>query len=142
MESRFNILFFLFTGVMCLSSCERASEDDIIPDVELEPILTSIQSNIFNLNCTFSGCHTGSNPPQGMNLSEGQAFANIVGVASMEFPSLMRINPGNPNQSYLYLKILGDPSVIGVRMPFGRTPLSSEEIEVIQQWIEMGALDN
>ncbi len=135
-----NTLSFLAICLIGLTSCERASEDDINP--QLEPTLSSIQTNIFDLNCALSGCHTGSNPPQGMNLSAGQAFSNIVNVTSKEISTLSRINPGNPEQSYLYLKVLGDPSIMFSRMPIGRTPLSVEEIDVIRRWIEAGALDN
>lgn len=140
MKSIFRILAAFLFGVLGLVSCERASEDDVRPT--LEPTLTSIQNNIFDLNCAVSGCHTGSNPPQGMNLSNGLAFSNIVDVSSMEVPTLRRIEPGNPEQSYLYLKILGSPAIMFSRMPFGRDPLSDDEIGVIKQWIEAGALNN
>ncbi len=103
--------------------------------------LTAIQANVFNVSCALSGCHTGSSPAAGMNLSEGNAFTNIVGVASTEVPSLQRIEPGNPDDSYLIQKVSGTAAV-GVQMPPGGTPLSNELIENLRDWVTDGALDN
>ncbi len=140
MKFIFRIPVAFLVVVFGLSGCERANEDDIRPI--LEPTLTSIHNNIFDLNCAISGCHTGSNPPQGMNLSSGQAFSNIVNAASMQVPTLKRINPGNPEQSYLYQKILGGPAIMFSRMPLGRDPLSDDQIRIIMEWIGGGALNN
>lgn len=107
---------------------------------QLEPTIQSIQSNIFNQNCALSSCHIGSNPASGLNLSEGNAYANIVGVPSREVPSLQRVKPFSPDSSYLVWKIEGRQGIQGERMPRGRTPLSQEQIDVIRQWIANGAL--
>jgi hypothetical protein len=100
---------------------------------------------IFTTSCALSGCHAGNSPQQGMNLSAGQAFANIVGVHSKEAPSLNRIEPGDPQKSYLWHKISGTQSTVGGsggRMPFGRAPLPDDQIAKIQQWIQQGAKNN
>jgi hypothetical protein len=76
-----------------------------------------------------------------MNLSASVSYNNIVGVPSSERPSLLRIDPGNPNDSYLLQKIAGTASV-GSRMPRGRAPLSDALIQQVRTWIEQGALDN
>src|SRR5207237_9509038 len=79
----------------------------------------SIQT-IFTENCAFVGCHAGSTPQQGQNLSAGVSYANIVGVHSNEKPQYFRIAPGDTSTSYLVMKIIGDPRIGGTqRMPFG-----------------------
>lgn len=90
---------------------------------------------IFSNNCAFSGCHAGASPQQGMNLSAGQAFNNIVNVPSSERPELLRVDPGDPDMSYLFMKITGAPGIVGSRMPLGRPPLSNADIALIEQWI-------
>jgi hypothetical protein len=62
----------------------------------------------------------------------------LVNVPSTEVPSLMRIEPGNPDESYLVQKIEGTASV-GGRMPLGGPELSDEAIAAIRQWITDGA---
>lgn len=76
-----------------------------------------------------------------MDLSAGQAFANIVGVNSGQVPTLLRVNPGDADNSYLVQKIEGTATV-GERMPRGGPPLSSELIQNIREWIDAGAENN
>ncbi len=127
--------------MLALAACEHA---DPLADEEPPPSsdgvkFSTIQTTIFNTSCALSGCHTGTFPPQGLNLSEGQAYANLVGVTSQEDPSLKRVEPGDPDRSYLYLKIIGAAGIRGGRMPLGRDPLSDAQIDLIRQWIEEGA---
>lgn len=96
---------------------------------------------IFNNNCALSGCHAGSSPAQGMNLSEGNAYDATVNVAANESQTLDRIEPGSPDESYLYLKINPNPPS-GARMPLGSDPLTPEQIAFVNFWIEQGAEDN
>jgi hypothetical protein len=46
--------------------------------------------------------------------------SNLVDVASTEEPSLARVRPGDPEHSYLYLKLTGAPEIDGGRMPKDR----------------------
>lgn len=108
-------------------------------DDGLEPTLASIQSNIFNLSCALSGCHTGSNAPEGLDLSAGNARGNLVSIESTEVPDFLRVDPGNADESYLIMKLEGDSRISGSRMPLGRSPLSSSQIAVIRTWIDEGA---
>src|SRR5438105_2127882 len=74
----------------------------------------SIQT-IFTESCAFVGCHAGSTPQQGQNLSAGVSYANIVGVRSNEKPQYFRIAPGDTSTSYLVMKIIGDPRIGGTQ---------------------------
>ena len=102
---------------------------------------SAIQNDIFNVSCALSGCHTGGSPTGGMNLSSGQAYLNIVGIASSEVPGLQRITPGNANDSYMVQKLEGTAAV-GAQMPFGAAPLSNAKIQNLRDWIDAGAMDN
>ncbi|MCJ8319266.1 MAG: CHRD domain-containing protein [Colwellia sp.] len=103
--------------------------------------LTQLKTQIFSPNCAVSGCHAGASPQQGMNLSASQIFSNIVNVTSSEAPNLMRVTPGDPDNSYLIQKVEGTASV-GARMPLGQAALTNAEIDMIRQWILDGAQDN
>lgn len=73
-----------------------------------------------------------------MNLSAGAAYANTVRVPSVERPDLNRIEPGNPDRSYLVKKLRGDPDITGLRMPNGGS-LTSAEIQLVIDWVRRGA---
>jgi len=59
-------------------------------------------------------------------------------VASNEVPNLMRVNPGNADQSYIVQKIQGNAAV-GGRMPLGQAALPQDRIDLIRSWIASGA---
>jgi hypothetical protein len=97
----------------------------------------SIQENVFSAICT--NCHAGAAAPQGLRLEEGMSHAMLVNVPSVEVPALDRVEPGNPDDSYLVQKIEGTAAV-GGRMPLGGAALPQETIAAIRQWITDGAL--
>ena len=84
--------------------------------------LSEVQSQVFDASCT--GCHSGSSPSRGLNLSEGAAYGNTVNVPSTEVPSLNLVEPGDADNSYLMQKLEGTAQS-GVRMPYGGPYLSS-----------------
>jgi hypothetical protein len=94
---------------------------------------------IFSANCAFPGCHAAPVPMANMNLSAGLAYGNVVNVASFEVPTLVRVLPGDPANSYLYMKITNAPGIQGVPMPFGAFPLPAAQIATIGNWITQGA---
>ena len=65
--------------------------------------------------------------------------ATLISVPSSEVQSLLRVNPGDPNNSYLIQKLEGTAAV-GQRMPLGGPFLPQSDIDVIRQWISAGAL--
>ena len=102
---------------------------------------SEIQANVFTPTCAVSGCHAGAGAPQGLRLDAATSYALLVSVFSTENGTVMRVNPGNPNDSYLIQKLEGNASV-GGQMPLGRTPLTQVTIDVIRQWITDGAIDD
>ena len=104
--------------------------------------LTAIQDSVFTPFCSTPGCHIGATAPLSLALDRGNAFKNLVGVQSVGVSSLLRVNPGKPDNSYLVTKLEGGPGMIGGKMPLGRPPLSQDQIDVIRRWIGEGAEDN
>jgi hypothetical protein len=95
-----------------------------------------IQDTIFTPICT--ACHAGANAPRGLRLDAGNSFALLVNTPSVEVPALLRVNPGNPDESYLVQKISGTAAV-GERMPLGGAPLPQDRIDLVRSWIAAGA---
>ena len=106
----------------------------------LEPTFSSIQANIFTPICI--QCHAGASAPLSLSLQAGFSYDQLVGVPSVEAPELLRVDPGQPDDSYLVMKIEGAPGITGGRMPLGLSPLSAEQIAAIRTWIADGALEN
>ena len=104
--------------------------------------LTEIQQQVFTPMC--AGCHSGptsNNLPGGMNLSSAaDSFAALVGVQSLQV-AFNRVEPGDPDNSYLIDKLEGTQAV-GSQMPQGGPFLDQETIDMIRQWISDGAENN
>jgi hypothetical protein len=103
----------------------------------LEPNFNSIQANVFDQVCEH--CHSGANAPVGLRLDAVNSYASLVGVSSVERPGVLRVAPGDANNSYIIQKLEGTAGV-GERMPAGLPPLPQSDIDVVRQWIGDGAL--
>lgn len=104
--------------------------------------LSSLQSGVFTPTCALAGCHSTGSAQAGLVLGAGQSHANLVNVRSSQVPGFDRVEPGNPEASYLIKKLRGDPDISGVRMPRGGPFLTDAEIARFVQWIQAGAPNN
>ena len=100
--------------------------------------LQLVQNRVFTPSCAVSGCHVGAAAPFGLDLSDGLAAGNLIGVASAEVPAFERITPFDVSDSYLHMKLVDDPRISGDQMPFGSS-LSMADLELVERWIELGA---
>lgn len=87
---------------------------------------------LFQQRCTFSGCHSGSSPAQGLNL------------VAPSYSSLMNHQPrlvvaGESNNSLLIQRLDGR---IQPRMPENLDPITQNQLTGIKKWIDEGALNN
>lgn len=97
---------------------------------------TRIQQTVLTPVCT--QCHQGATAPLGLRLDAANSYAMLVGAPSVQVPSLLRVEPGVPDDSYLVHKVQGTAAV-GGRMPLGGPPLSQAAIDLIRSWIATGA---
>jgi len=97
----------------------------------------SIQDNVFTPICT--KCHIGSGAPEGLQLDAAHSYSLLVGVASAEQATVLRVSPGSPDNSYIIRKLQGTAGISGGQMPLGGPYLPQSTIDVIRQWITAGA---
>lgn len=136
--------------VIASAGCDEHLKDVTGPTPNLEATFSSIQREIFSTGdssgrpaCT--ECHNTelASVNGGLNLSEGNAFANLVGVPSTGKPGAVRVLPGDPENSYLIHKLQGFPDIVGTRMPQTGGPyLTDGQMLVIRRWIRDGATND
>ncbi len=99
-----------------------------------------VQRNVFSQVCAVY-CHRGASAPKGLQLDATNAYARTVDKRSVEAPTLSIIKPGDPMNSYLYIKVIPtDARRLGERMPLNEPPyLPAEKLEAIRAWIARGA---
>jgi len=126
------ILAVLLLGVEFAAGCSSqvsGSNPNPVPDTWYGH---NVQT-IFNQSCGGGGCHINSSA-YGVNLS---SYDNVMNSYSSEYQSKVVI-AGKASSSPLYDKVLSRPAH-GYRMPYGRAPLSSAQIDTIKVWINRGA---
>ncbi|KQY88507.1 hypothetical protein ASD35_13175 [Pelomonas sp. Root1444] len=106
------------------------------PSGPMTASFNSIQSHVFTPVCT--ACHSGSAAPRGLRLDAANSFALLVNTPSGGVPSLMRVKPGDADNSYLVQKLEGHAAV-GARMPLGGPYLDANTMTLIRLWINNGA---
>ncbi|MDE2807911.1 MAG: hypothetical protein OXN90_05780 [Gemmatimonadota bacterium] len=134
-------LLLLLTAALLWASC-GSGDSTVGPDgsegaVQLTEATLAQVSEVFAVSCAFSGCHSGADPAADLSL-EGDFAARIVGVDSGQRPDFKLVDPGNPDKSYLLIKVRGDDEIISQQMPPGN-PLTAEQVEIIRAWIASGA---
>lgn len=99
-------------------------------------------SLILEANC--GGCHGGATPQAGLLLTGPDVYDRLLQPSS-QVAGLNLIEPGMPEASYLYLKLIGDDSIMGNPMPYnpltGEGTLGEAEIGDILTWIQNGAVE-
>ncbi len=112
--------------------------DPVAPEEDEVRFAADIQP-IFDLRCT-QACHSPPTLNGNLDLSPGASHAALVGIPADGYAGRIRVVPGEPDSSLLYLKLIGDPDV-GNRMPlFGS--LDSLRIATVRTWIADGAPDD
>ena len=137
-------LFIFFIVSLLLTACTGGDGSGLpprLPPGAFGPNFSEIQANVFAPNCATSGCHLGAGAPQGLRLDDANSYGLLVGIASSEVASTLRVAPGDPDNSYLVQKLEGTASV-GAQMPLNAPPVEQASIDVIRQWITDGAIDD
>jgi len=96
---------------------------------------------VLNQYCVM--CHVEGGAQGGLSLYP-DAWSLLVNVPSVQSP-LMQVKPGEPENSYLYVKLTGTGESVGgfgQQMPIQQPPLTQDQIETIRLWIEQGAQNN
>ena len=93
------------------------------------------------LNNYCDGCHLNGGGSGGLMLDDGASA--IVNVPAPQLNTMDYIEPGDPSQSYLWLKLQGTQVAAGGsgnRMPLAGGPISPTELATIEAWILGGAM--
>ena len=98
---------------------------------------------ILEFNC--GGCHNEDDPQGGITLLGDGVYARLL-EPSVQMSDMNLIEPGDPDSSYLYLKLIGDERIEGRQMPYnpltGEGSLSQAELADIETWITQGAVED
>ena len=140
--------FFLTTSALAILTVAGCGDEKRLP---VEPggpgpgpsplaTYTRVQDEVFTPRCALSGCHLGpaSLAQEGLVLTSGVAYDNVVMVRANQNASIFRVTPGDPVNSYLWRKITAGQTIIGDRMPQTGS-ITEGERQLVTDWILRGA---
>jgi hypothetical protein len=114
---------------------------DVVPR-DVPPAIPDTATVYALLASECSPCHT-DRAEGGLSLTDDGTLASRLLASSFQLPAMQRVQPGEPDNSYLFLKVTGrhlDAGGLGEPMPLG-TPLSAEQTELLRRWVESGSTD-
>jgi hypothetical protein len=106
--------------------------------------LDVIQATIFAPRCAVATCHDTTVASAGLVLTDADtSHAALVGIApsteAANEAGMLRVDAGNPDNSFLLSKLIGPPLGQGGRMPLTGGYLTDPQVELIRAWILAGA---
>jgi hypothetical protein len=101
------------------------------------PLVVAVKGAIDQICSSTDGCHGTSNQGH-LFLSLDDEFSPLINVPSFEEPSLLRVEPGHPDRSYVYMKLACEGGIEGGCMPLGSGGIP-RLARIFHDWIEAGA---
>ena len=113
---------------------------------------TQVRPMFENMTTKCSGCHGTEGPEAGMTLgghvSSADIYKNLVNVQATTGGEFVRVKPGDPEHSWLYLKAAGMAASAGCTAtscktdampPTGSAKPTTAELQALYDWIKSGA---
>jgi hypothetical protein len=101
------------------------------------PLLLQVKDRIDRICANADGCHGGGTAGM-MVLVPGHEFETMIDVVSFEMPPMLRVAPGDPENSYVYKKLACEGGIVLSCMPLG-FGLDPNTVRIFHDWIEAGA---
>ncbi|MEN9958083.1 MAG: hypothetical protein RLZZ474_327 [Bacteroidota bacterium] len=136
-------------------ACSKMANDPAITPVPQTAAISSfdlLQDKLLTPSCASSGCHLSTKDASfaqhGLVLAKGSAYANLVGISSVNpvalKNSVIRVRKFASGESLFYHKLNWDLSHHGLAnygapMPLGGKPISKGQLAFVQKWIDAGA---
>jgi hypothetical protein len=129
--------------VLALAGCNGAGKDTTGETGANGATFTRVKAEVLP-SCALSGCHAAGNttPYQSLVLPAGQEHAALVNVESVDAPGQILVVPGDAAASYVIAKMEGAAGITGSPMPPPFGDLPPEQLQLMRDWIDAGALDD
>ncbi len=131
-----SILFAMLFAGLLVASCVKdegpVSAQEQPGQVTFDDVLPVFQEKCTSCHNTESAEYNGH-----LDLTETQAYGELVNKVSYSYAPAVRVVPGNAGESVLIAKIK-NTGEYGAGMPLSGE-LSGEQIELIENWVNSGA---
>jgi hypothetical protein len=121
---------------LLLSGCPGSLENpDRFTQGQLAcPVEIDVEVDIFQMKCSDAGCHGATQPASGLDLVTPGVAERMLGKMAVGCPGRLLIDAERQSDSVLLDRLSAMPEC-GLRMPLGRTPLSDDELDCVEEWV-------
>jgi hypothetical protein len=119
-------------------ACPEAGANHPRGDGGLSGCAAQVPTSIFGASCEGGVCHNSRAKEYLLDLQSPGVASRLINVPSLEIPCFKLIDPENPDESYILLKVQPNPPA-GAEMPSGGAMLSSAQIQCLREWVEAEA---
>jgi hypothetical protein len=94
-----------------------------------------VPAQVFAAQCGESSCHDAQNPAGDLDLVSPNLERRLVAVRATQCTSRLRIDPDDPESSFLLEKLEDDAPECGDRMPVLAEPLPRDVLACVRAWV-------
>ena len=129
----------LFSTLLLLAACgDKAIDSGDIGstggDDGPAPTWENVRDTVLVPSCGFSSCHA---PPgsAGFGVDDATAAEDFIDAPAFQDPTIPLVDPGNPDGSYLLMKLEGTGDIDGDPMPPPEGGMDAARIQLVRDWI-------
>lgn len=128
-------ILIAFILIFTIVACDDTNTVDSVDNTTIPNSNVSFAQHIYpvlQVKCAYSGCHSGSDPAGGIDLT---SWVNVTADPDVVFP-------GEPGLSKLIWTIDGTSGVSTMPPAYTGLVLTQNQIQGFKTWIKEGALNN
>jgi len=132
----------MIAGLLLLVACEDPSGEET-GETGSAPasVFDQVQYDVFLTSCAGAGCHDSTTRAGDLDLTEDTAYEALREKPCFNEEAaaagLLRVTPGDPDASLLYLKLVEPVRYGEVMPPWG--PPDEDTVALVRRWIAEGA---
>lgn len=134
-----------FALIIFFTACKKDDKSDVPSYTPPDGSYKLVFEKVFKPSCALSNCHSKEGDFGHHGLGNDYTYNHLLEEDSHNEDALAAglrmVKPGNPDSSFLFVKIKwdGSPFQFGQKMPTGGLKLTANQIEFVRQWIAAGA---
>ncbi|MEC7949549.1 MAG: hypothetical protein VX265_18425 [Myxococcota bacterium] len=104
------------------------------PETGAEPTWENVRDDVLVNSCGFGSCHAPPGAAQ-FGIDETTPAEDLVAVPSSQDETIFIVQPGDPDSSYLVMKLEGEAGIDGEPMPPPAGGLDPAKVQLVRDWI-------
>jgi hypothetical protein len=123
--------------LLILTACGDKGDDSGATDTGgsgLEPTWDNVRDEVLVKSCGFDACHAPPGSAQ-FGVDNDSLADDFIEVPAFQDESYFLVDPGNPDDSYLLMKLEATAGISGDAMPPPDGGMEAARVQLVRDWI-------